>query len=150
MNLDHRDQVSVLTRRAGRQQPQLSGALHCRGAIAGLELGVDVAHVGADGVQRGDGDVLSTTPELLRLMLDVNLAPALWLSHSLQTDPRVPAWMNPNSDPPHSCPGKPANRAPLAPAQPTRRTQAGVTYSAGGRCGTCIRDPGGGRSRRCS
>lgn len=60
MNLDHGDQVSVLARRAGRQQPQLPGALHCRGAIAGLELGVDVAHVGADGVQRGDGDVLST------------------------------------------------------------------------------------------
>jgi hypothetical protein len=26
---------------------------------------------------------------LLRLKLDVNLAPALWLTHSLQTDPCV-------------------------------------------------------------
>lgn len=30
----------------------------------------------------GQGDVLSTTPEQLRLMLDVNLAPALWLSQA--------------------------------------------------------------------
>jgi NAD(P)-dependent dehydrogenase (short-subunit alcohol dehydrogenase family) len=30
----------------------------------------------------GPGDVLSTTPEALRLMLDVNLAPALWLSQA--------------------------------------------------------------------
>src|SRR5262249_569442 len=30
----------------------------------------------------GQGDVLSTTPEQLRFMLDVNLAPALWLSQA--------------------------------------------------------------------
>ena len=30
----------------------------------------------------GQGDALSTTPEQLRLMLDVNLAPALWLSQA--------------------------------------------------------------------
>lgn len=30
----------------------------------------------------GQGDVLSTTPEQLRLMFDVNLAPALWLSQA--------------------------------------------------------------------
>jgi NAD(P)-dependent dehydrogenase (short-subunit alcohol dehydrogenase family) len=31
----------------------------------------------------GQGDALSTTPEQLRLMLDVNLAPALWLSQAV-------------------------------------------------------------------
>ena len=30
----------------------------------------------------GQGDVLSTTPEQLRLMLDVNVAAALWLSQA--------------------------------------------------------------------
>ena len=30
----------------------------------------------------GQGDVLSTTPERLRLMLDVNVAAALWLSQA--------------------------------------------------------------------
>ena len=29
------------------------------------------------------GDVLSTTPEMLRLMIDVNLGPALWLSQAV-------------------------------------------------------------------
>src|SRR5580700_8413836 len=29
------------------------------------------------------GDALSTTPEMLRLMIDVNLAPALWLSQAV-------------------------------------------------------------------
>ena len=29
------------------------------------------------------GDALSTTPELLRLMMDVNLGPALWLSQAV-------------------------------------------------------------------
>ncbi len=57
----------------------------------------------------GQGDVLSTTPEQLRLMLDVNLAPALWLSRAAcgcqpmpcssasagppaPTEPRGPGW----------------------------------------------------------
>src|ERR1700746_624049 len=29
------------------------------------------------------GDALSTTPEMLRLMIDVNLGPALWLSQAV-------------------------------------------------------------------
>ena len=31
----------------------------------------------------GPGDALSTTPETLRLMIDVNLGPALWLSQAV-------------------------------------------------------------------
>ncbi len=31
----------------------------------------------------GPGDTLSTTPETLRLMIDVNLGPALWLSRAV-------------------------------------------------------------------
>jgi NAD(P)-dependent dehydrogenase (short-subunit alcohol dehydrogenase family) len=41
--------------------------------------GVLVNTIGAFGV----GDALSTTPETLRLMLDVNLGPALWLSQAV-------------------------------------------------------------------
>jgi len=42
VNPHHQDQVTVLPRGARRQQPQLSRALHRRGAITGLKLGVDV------------------------------------------------------------------------------------------------------------
>ena len=42
----HQDPVSVLPRAAGRQEPQFSSALHGRGAVTGLELGVDAADVG--------------------------------------------------------------------------------------------------------
>ena len=53
VNPHHQDQVTaVLTRKACRQQPQFPGALHRRGAITGVELGVDVADVCVDRVHR--------------------------------------------------------------------------------------------------
>ena len=41
-----------LAGQASREQPYLSCALYCRGPILSLELGVDVADVGVDGVHR--------------------------------------------------------------------------------------------------
>ena len=60
-----------LARAAGGQQPQLAGALHGRGAVAGLELGVDAADVRVDGVHRdrqlacdlGPGEVRREIPQ---------------------------------------------------------------------------------------
>ena len=37
------------------------------------------------------GDAVSTTPELLRLMMDVNLGPALWLSQAVAQHSARPA-----------------------------------------------------------
>jgi hypothetical protein len=45
-----------LARAASGQQPQLPGALHGRGAVIDLELGVDPAEMRADGVHR-DGQL---------------------------------------------------------------------------------------------
>jgi hypothetical protein len=53
VNPHHQDLVTAgLTGQARRQEPQLSRALYRRGAITGLELGVDVADVGVDCVHR--------------------------------------------------------------------------------------------------
>jgi NAD(P)-dependent dehydrogenase (short-subunit alcohol dehydrogenase family) len=68
--------------------PALTGDPADPGAVAWLmdrvaaetgPPGVLVNTIGAFGL----GDALATTPEALRLMLDVNLAPALWLSQAV-------------------------------------------------------------------
>ncbi len=49
----HRDPVTAgLARAAGGQQPQFPCALHGRGAVTDLELGVDAADVRADRARR--------------------------------------------------------------------------------------------------
>src|SRR5580658_273291 len=53
----HQDPVTGgLARAAARQQPQLPGALHSRGPVPDLELGIDAADVRADRVHR-DGQL---------------------------------------------------------------------------------------------
>ena len=49
----HQDPVTAgLPRPDGGQQPQFPGALHGRGSVTDLELGVDAADVSVDGVRR--------------------------------------------------------------------------------------------------
>jgi NAD(P)-dependent dehydrogenase (short-subunit alcohol dehydrogenase family) len=64
---------------ADTTDPALTAQLVDRVAAEVGPPGVLVNTIGAFGL----GDVLSTTPEALRLMLDVNLAPALWLSQAV-------------------------------------------------------------------